>query len=340
MLSVAKLTPGQEAYYERSVALGLDDYYGGRGESPGEWAGSGASGLGLEGEVADGELGSLIRGKDPKTGAELRAPVKARSITVERIDPGTGRRWMEERKLAPVAGFDLVFSTPKSVSVLHALGDEETRGEVAEAHRSAWRVALAYLETEACVTRRGKDGYLRERGGGFVAAAYQHRTSRAQDPHLHTHVIVANMTRSPSDGEWRALDGEALLKTYRLAAGYVYEAHLRYELSRRLGLEWETPQKGWAELKGLPRAVVEAFSTRRAQVLEHLAAQGTAGFYAAQVAAVASRERKEELDLPRLCEEWSARAAEHGLAAKELQGLLHRARYREPTPAELVDHAE
>ncbi|MGH2820498.1 MAG: MobF family relaxase, partial [Actinomycetota bacterium] len=338
MLSVSKLTPGQEGYYERSVAAGLDDYYAGRGESPGVWAGRGAVSLGLEGEVE--ELGALVRGRHPKTGEELRAHVKARTITIERIDPETGKRWLEAKKLAPVAGFDLVFSTPKSVSLLHSLGDEETRTVIAEAHRAAWQAALAYLEEEACVTRRGKDGFLRERGGGFVAAAYQHRTSRAQDPHLHTHVIVANMTRSPSDGAWRALDGEAILKSYRLAAGYLYEAHLRFELSTRLGVEWEEPEKGWAELKGVPRAVVDAFSTRRAQVLEHMGEQGTSGFYAAQVAAVATRERKEEIDLPRLSEEWHARAGEHGLGRAKLDGLLHRSPYREPTPTELVRIAE
>ena len=146
-----------------------------------------------------------------------------------------------------MAGFDLVFSVPKSVSLLHALGDEETRLAIAQAHLAAWQAALAYLEDEACVLRRGKNGVIREHDGGFVAAAFQHRTSRAEDPHLHTHVIVANMARSPSDGEWRALDGEAILKTYRLAAGYLYEAQLRHELSRRLGLEWATPEKGWAE---------------------------------------------------------------------------------------------
>ena len=340
MLSVARLTPGQEAYYERSVAAGLDDYYAGRGESPGVWAGKGAASLGLDGEVEEGELGALVRGTHPTTGDELRAHVKARTIRIERIDPESGKRWLEEKKLAPVAGFDLVFSTPKSVSLLHALGDEDTRIAVAEAHRCAWQAALAYLEEEACVTRRGKDGFIRERGGGFVAAAYQHRTSRAQDPHLHTHVIVANMTQSRSDGEWRALDGEAILKTYRLAAGYLYEAHLRFELSARLGLEWEEPEKGWAELKGVPRAVIDAFSTRRAQVVEHMSGQATSGFYAAQVAAVASRERKEELDVPRLREEWAARAAEHGLGQKELKDLLHRSPYREPSPAELVALAE
>ncbi len=340
MLSVAKLTPGQEAYYERSVAAGLDDYYAGKGESPGIWAGQGAASLGLEGEIEEGELGALVRGKHPQTGTELRAHVKARTITIERIDPESGKRRLEEKKLAPVAGFDLVFSTPKSVSLLHALGDEETRAAIAAAHRSAWQGALAYLEEEACVTRRGKDGFLREHGGGFVAAAYQHRTSRAQDPHLHTHVLVANMTKSPSDGEWRALDGEALLKTYRLAAGYLYEAQLRFELSRRLGLEWAEPAKGWAELKGVPRPVIDAFSTRRAQVLEHMAEQGTSGFQAAQVAAVATRERKQELDLSRLTEEWRARAAEHDLGREELERLLHRSPYRAPSPAELVALAE
>src|SRR5919106_412492 len=340
MLSVSKLSPGQEAYYERSVAEGIDDYYAGRGESPGVWVGRGSAELELEGVVEDGQLGRLINGQHPLTSVQLRSHPPKKRTMVERIDPATGEPYLEEKTLSPVAGYDLVFSPPKSVSLLHALGDEKVRHAVNQAHLAAWQAALSYLEERACVTRRGKNGVIRERGAGFVAAAYQHRTSRAQDPHLHTHVIVANMTRCPSDGEWRALDGEALLKTYRLAAGYLYEAHLRYELSQRLGVEWEAPKKGWAELKGVSRAVVEAFSTRRAQVVEHLALQRTAGFYAAQVAAVASRERKEEVDLPRLREEWAARAAEHGLVAKELQGLLHRAPYREPTPAELVAQAE
>ena len=63
------------------------------------------------------------------------------------------------------------------------------------------------------------------------------------------------MAQRPSDGKWRALDGEAILKTYRLAAGYLYQAHLRAELSRSLGVEWETPQEGMAELRGVSRAV-------------------------------------------------------------------------------------
>ena len=339
-MSVAKLTPGQEGYYERSVAAGIDDYYAGRGESPGLWTGQGAAALGLEGAVEEGQLGTLIRGDDPVTGRWLRRRhTKARTITVEKIDPASGGRRLEEKTLRPVAGFDLVFSVPKSVSLLHALGGEQTRRAVNEAHTSAWQAALRYLEDEACVVRRGSGGVAREHGEGFVAAAYQHRTSRAQDPHLHTHVIVANMARRPSDGKWRALEGEAILKTYRLAAGYLYQAHLRGALSRSLGVEWETPHKGLADLKGVPRAVIDAFSTRRAQVVEHMDERDTTGFWAAQVAALDTRDRKEHLDLAQLREDWRARAAEHGLGHAELAALTHRATWQEPSSRELLQAA-
>ena len=335
VLSVAKLTPGQESYYERSVAAGLDDYYTGRGESPGVWAGRGAAALGLEGVVQDGQLRTLVRGLDPLTGERLRRHPKERTITIERIDPHAGERHTEQKKLSPVAGFDLVFSVPKSVSLLHALGDERVRRAIGEAHLEAWQAALGYLEDEACVTRRGKNGFIREHGGGFVAATYQHRTSRAQDPHLHTHVIVANMTQSPSDEKWRALDGEAILKTYRLAAGYLYEAHLRAELSRSLGVEWDTPRKGWSELKRVPRRVIDEFSTRRLAVIERMREQATSGFYAAQFAAVDTREKKEQVDLVALREDWRARAAEHGLGRRELNSLVGRVARREPSSNEL-----
>src|SRR5262245_47826209 len=331
VLSIAKLTPGQERYYERSVAAGLDDYYAGSGESPGIWTGRGARALELEGVVQEGELGRLIRGLHPHTEDELRRHPKARLITVERIDPLNDERRTETKRLAPVAGFDLVFSPPKSVSLLHALGDDETRRTVNEAHATAWHAALDYLEDEACVTRRGRNGVNREHAGGFVAAAYQHRTSRAQDPHLHTHVIVANMALTPSDEKWRALGGEPILKSYRLAAGYLYQAHLRAELTRSLGVEWDEPRKGMAELTRVPRPVIREFSTRRTQVVEEIARQGKGGFYAAQLAAVETRERKQHVDLGQLREDWRARAAEPGLGARELLGHLGGVAHDEPS---------
>jgi len=323
VLSVAKLTLGQEAYYEQQVAAGLDDYYAGRGESPGLWVGSGASGLGLMGVVADGGLGTLLRGVDPASGCGLRAPVRERTITVRTLDLESGE-WREQAKrLAPVSGYDLVFSCPKSVSLLHALsGDERVRREISEAHEVAWQQSLGYLEREACVVRRGHGGADREPGEGFVAAAFRHRTSRAHDPHLHTHVIVANMARS-RDGEWRALDGEAILRSYRLAAGYLYEAQLRHELTRRLGLEWAPPVKGMAELAGVPEQALREFSTRRRLLVEHMEALGTVGFAAARVAALATREAKEQVDLPRLRAQWLARASVVGLGGRELGRLVN-----------------
>ncbi|HEY2935284.1 MAG TPA: MobF family relaxase [Gaiellaceae bacterium] len=328
MLSIAKLTLGQEAYYEQQVARGLDDYYAGRGESPRIWAGSGAEGLGLVGVVEDDHLGTLLRGVNPVSDATLRTPVRKRTITVRALDVESGEWREEQKRLAPVSGYDLVFSCPKSVSLLHALTDDErVHREISEAHETAWQAALAYLEREACVVRRGRGGTIREHGEGFVAAAFRHRTSRAQDPHLHTHVIVANMARTEDD-KWRALDGEALLKTYRLATGYLYEAQLRHELTRRLGLSWTEPAKGMAELEHVPEEAIRAFSTRRQSLVEHMEALGTEGFAAARVAALVTREAKEQVDLPGLREQWQARAAEHGLGRRELRRLVDRNRQR------------
>ncbi len=279
-------------------------------------------------------MGALLRGVNPADGERLRAPVRERTITRRRLDVETAE-WREEpQQLKPVSGYDLVFSCPKSVSLLHALtDDEQVRREVSEAHEASWQAALGYLEREACIVRRGKGGKIREHGEGFVAAAFRHRTSRAQDPHLHTHVVVANMTRT-ADGEWRALDGEAILKTYRLAAGYLYESHLRHELSMRLGLEWTEPVKGMGELRGVPEEAIRAFSTRRQALLEHMEALGTEGFAASRVAALATRKAKEQVDLPRLREDWKARAAEHGLGRRELDALTRRrALVRDPIDA-------
>src|SRR3954465_14793867 len=102
---------------------------------------------------------------------------------------------------------------------------------------------------------------------------------------------------------WRALDGEPLLKSYRVAAGYLYQAQLRAELQRSLGVEWEAPVKGMAELRGVPREGLLEFSTRRLQISEQLQGRDAGGYYAAQVAVIETRERKEHVDLALLRED-------------------------------------
>ena len=184
MLSLGKLTAGHQDYYEREIASGAEDYYAMRGEAAGEWLGNGAAGLGLGGQASAGQLGALLDGRDPVTGEKL------------------GLRSVE------ITGFDVTFSPPKSVSVLFAAGDPRVARETRAAHGAAVRAAFGVLEREACWTRRGAGGAIKLRGEGFVAAEYVHRLSRAGDAQLHSHVVVANMTKA--EGRWTTLDGTAL----------------------------------------------------------------------------------------------------------------------------------
>ena len=327
MLSVAKLVPGQADYYEEQVAQGRDDYYAGRGEAPGRWLGTAAGELGLSGELARGELEGLLRMEVPGREAPLRRTAAERRITVERLDPRSGEPIAERVTLRPLGGYDLVFSTPKSLSVLEQLADPETPEgahilrTVERAHEAGLQAALAYLEERACVVRMGAGGTERAPGSGFVAARFDHRTSRAQEPHRHSHVIVANAARGP-DGKWRALDGRLLLEEHRLAAGYLYEAVVRQAASAQ-GFRWGPVDKGMAELEGLPRELLRRLSTRREQIEEHMAAQGTRDFRGAQTAALLTRDRKprEGLDLVARRAEWRAIAAEHGLGREEVRAL-------------------
>ena len=140
------------------------------------------------------------------------------------------------------------------------------------------------------------------------------------------------MARSP-DGRWRALDGEAILRVHKLAAGYLYQAHLRHVLGERLGLCFTEPLKGMAEIDGVPTGVLAEFSTRRREILAHLAEHGTGGWRAAQTAAQVTRDRKDPTDLHALRLEWEARAAGHGFDAAERAAVFD----RRPTPRTDVD---
>ena len=210
----------------------------------------------------------------------------------------------------PVPGFDLTFSAPKSVSLTWALGGPEVAGQVREAHAAAVNEALRYLERNACWTRRGKGGHEFVPSNGFLAAAYLHRSSRAGDPQLHTHTLIANATKGP-DGRWSRLYHPAIYE-HAKTASYIYEAHLRHELTRRLGVEWQPVRKGIADIKGFTPEELRAFSTRRAQILE--AAGEGASARAMQIATLVTRQAKDrDLTTESLREAWRARAAEIGL---------------------------
>ena len=248
---------------QNTVADGVEEYYTGAGEAAGIWVGRGSDAVGLVGEVAPDDLRAVLGARDPRTGAAL------------------GR---SNRKLP---GFDLTFSAPKSTSLLFALGGTDAATDVRGAHDAAVLAALGWLEAEACWVRRGKDGVQQLPGEGFIAAAFRHRTSRAGDPQLHTHVLIANAARGP-DGRWSALDARPLLAAAR-TAGFLYQAVLRRELVQRLGVEWGPVRKGMAELAGVPAAVLRAFSRRRAEIEHRLDELGVSSREARELANLATR---------------------------------------------------
>ena len=127
---------------------------------------------------------------------------------------------------------------------------------------------------------------------GFVAAAFTHRTSRAGDPQMHSHVLVANKVRC-ADGRWRSLDGRELF-AFQKAAGMLYNATLRVELSARLGVAWDPVDcNGQADIQGVPRALIELFSKRR-QDVERRGAERIAGLEATLGRALTKDERAEQ----------------------------------------------
>lgn len=211
------------------------------------------------------------------------------------------------------AGLDLTFSAPKSVSVLFGLGDERVAGEVRAAHRAAVEQTITYLEGLAARAMRGhnEDGHPpRIATTGWRAAAFDHAASRSDDPQLHTHVVVPNVVQGV-DGRWSAFDTR---EVYRQAqtGGYLYQAVLRGELTRRLGVRWSPVRRGVAELDGIPAELRRLFSTRRTQVEEMLERTGRSGPKAAQVAAWRSRSAKTHAPELTRREQWRARAADAG----------------------------
>ena len=297
MLSIGKLGRGQERYYLDKVAEGAEGYYSGEGEAAGEWIGDAARDLGLEGKVAEDQLVAMLTGRNPVDGEPL---LSMRGVR------GDG----------PVPGFDVTFSAPKSVSLLWGLGGPVAALEVSTAHREALSAALNYLQREACWTRRGAGGKEFVKGNGYLAAAYRHRSSRNGDPQLHTHILVANATQGP-DGRWTRLYHPAIYD-HATTASYIYEAHLRHELTRRLGVKWQPVRKGIAEIEGFADEHLRAFSTRRAEILE--AAGPDASARSMQVATLATRKPKEpDVGRGELLERWRSRAEEIGLDRETIE---------------------
>ncbi|SUI36614.1 TraI protein [Salmonella enterica subsp. enterica serovar Choleraesuis] len=245
------------------------------------WAGKGAEQLGLQGAVDKEVFTRVLEGRLPD-GADLS----------RQQDGGNKHR----------PGYDLTFSAPKSVSLMAMLAGDK---RLTEAHNQAVDIAVRQVEALAS-TRVMTDGQSETvLTGNLVMALFNHDTSRDQEPQLHTHAVVANVTQH--DGEWKTLSSDKVGKTgfienvyaNQIAFGKIYRAVLK-EKVEALGYETEVVGKhGMWEMPGVP---VEAFSSRSQTIRE--AVGDDASLKSRDVAALDTRKSKQHVDPEVKMAEW------------------------------------
>jgi conjugative relaxase-like TrwC/TraI family protein len=361
-VSIRVMTAGQGYRYllnsvvvgdgDRDSASALTRYYTEAGTPPGRWLGSGVTGIAVDAsrDVTEEQLRRLLgHGQDPGTGEQLGRPYRRFARAEARVarrmehllddldDPERGRQIamiaVEEAAKptgAPVAGFDLTFSVPKSVSTLWGIADGGIQALMAEAHHAAVDDVVHLIERDVAMTRVGALG---PRGAvaqvevrGVIAAAYDHYDSRAADPQLHTHVVVANRVQGVHDGKWRTVDSRALHGAVTGLSEH-YNAVLSDHLTRLLGVAWEARERGagrmtaW-EIAAVPQDLMDEFSSRTRDiervkerlVAEYIAKHGRGPsrgqlWRIRQQATLETRPAKELHSLAELTDGWRHRAA-------------------------------
>lgn len=294
MMSVSAMSGGQGNYY---AGLAQEDYYLEGGEPPGLWMGEGAKRLGLSGKIDKKEFLELFDGRH--NGEKL----------VQNADKENHR-----------PGWDLTFSAPKTVSTAWSQADRETALEIQAAHLSAVEKAVQYLEQNALFTRRGKGGKELEFCEGVVAT-FEHGTSRAQDPQLHTHALLLNVGVR-EDGKTASLETSGIY-IHKMAAGVLYRAELAYQLERRLGLFAELRAKDSCfDIQGVSNRLADTFSKRRHEIEEALSKKGVHSARAAEIAALDTRGVKGHIAREELFEKWQAAGKEHGWSREHLAALM------------------
>jgi conjugative relaxase-like TrwC/TraI family protein len=246
VLTIHVVRQGGHGYYVGGLVAGRAQGTRVSGEEPGVWSGRGAAAMGLGGAVEASAFAQVLEGRHAASGSALRRT------------QGSHR----------VAGYDFTFAAPKSVSLLHLLATREIATEVGAGHRAAVDEATDYLERAAMGVRRSRHGQVTLLPAtGAVAGQFLHRTSRALDPHLHTHLVVANVTQGV-DGAWSTVDSRRLF-THAPAAQGIYHARLRLELHHRLGAAWEVRPSGLGDVVGVDAGLRHLFSQRTAAMAEY-----------------------------------------------------------------------
>jgi len=302
MLSISNpLASGQvQTYHQLDYTAPSQSYYRQGDAVQGEWQGRLASEFGLSGEVSALEFSRLTEGRHPQTAAQM---VRHRAAVEYKDADGKTVKAVEHR-----AAWDATFSAPKSVSLTALVGGDE---RIREAHSAAVTVALSELEKYTQARLGGN--HPGETTGKFIAAKFEHDTARPVDgyaaPQLHTHAVIFNVTVR-DDGSTRALQDRPFFQSKQFATA-VYQSELFYRL-RDLGYEMETGGSGAPEIKGYTQEYLDASSLRRDQIKEEMARKGVSGPRAAQIAAHATREKKQTLTREEVLEAHRRVAAQYG----------------------------
>ncbi len=301
MLTLHTVRVGGHDYYVDGLVQGREEGTGLAGDAVGRWTGDGARSLGMFGDVGAEAFADVLAGREP----------------------GSGRVMGGHRNQVTVAAYDMVFCAPKSVSLLQALGPRELAAEVGSGHDVAVAAATDYVARRALgVRRRETSNECRVLPAtGVVAGSFLHRTSRTLDPHLHTHLVVANLAQGV-DGAWSAVDGRGLFAHVR-AAGQLYRAHLRHELTARIGVAWDVRPSGFGDVVGVDPVMRGLFSQRSAAIREYLAQRG--GRSSVQEAFYATRpEKNHTVTVAELEPQWRRRATEMGFEVGALARVVGR----------------
>lgn len=292
-------------YYEE---LAVEDYFEFGGEPAGYWVGQLQSALYLNGELCSGELGKMLQGYHPTSGEALAS------------NAGIDHK----------GGWDMTFSAPKSVSVAWALADQETRTAIQAAQKKAVEAGIKFLEKNAFSSR--DRGEVTSPIHQVIAAAYEHSTSRAQDPQLHTHVLVANLGLR-SDGSVCAIDFDS---RWKLAAGAVYRAELANEL-QQIGFQIEQDLNKSFSINGIPQKLCDAFSKRRLAIVEQAEKYGVTSVQGMQIATFVTRENKTvEISRSILFQQWQAEAT----ALSYQSDLVQQCRIYQPIQSKMLTPME
>lgn len=325
-------------------------YYMKAGTPQGRWLGSGLQGISrTSGDtVTESDAKAIFdHAVHPDTGAPLGRPHGQPTI----VQNSQGR---SETRHA-VVGFDLTFSVPKSVSVLWALSSRALQNEILQAHNDAVSATLQWLETYVIHTRAGRNGVAHLGTHGAIAAAFDHWESRAGDPQLHTHMVIANRVQRVTDGAWVTLDSRTLYKA-AVAASEHYNGLLFDALHRNLGTDTEVrlpaanTHNHSQQLTGIDDALIREFSNRSRLIdleTDRLVAEWTAShgtpptatttIKLRQQATLSTRTAKPETAIPlrQLSAQWCARAAAKGFESREV--LANTIRCSRTTPFRACD---